>query len=53
MAIFTKAEDLFGLFNQSVGGGAIEGGQPGYETRRFFHQKAFDPFRGDQTKPGR
>ena len=39
MAIFTKAEDLFGLFNQSVGGGAIEGGQPGYETRRFFQPK--------------
>jgi hypothetical protein len=36
MAIFTKAEDLFGLFNQSVGGDAIQGGQPGYETRRFF-----------------
>ena len=39
MAIFTKAEDLFELFNQSVGGGAIEGGQPGYETRRFFQPK--------------
>ena len=22
------------------------------ETRRVFHQKAFDPFRGEQTKPG-
>jgi len=39
MVIFTKAEDLFGLFNQSVGGDAIEGGQPGYETRRFFQPK--------------
>ena len=23
------------------------------ETRRVFHQKAFDPFRGEQTKPGK
>jgi hypothetical protein len=39
MAIFTKAEDLFELFGQSVGGDVIEGGQPGYETRRFFQPK--------------
>ena len=36
MAIFTKAEDLFELFNQSVGGNPIEGSNPGYENNRIF-----------------
>jgi len=40
MAIFTKADDLFELFGQSVGGNPIEGGNVGYETKRFFQPEA-------------
>ena len=40
MAIFTKAEDLFELFDQSVGGNPIEGGNVGYETKRIFQPEA-------------
>ena len=40
MAIFTKAEDLFELFDQSVGGDPIEGGTPSYETRRIYQPNA-------------
>ena len=40
MAIFTKAEDLFELFNQSVGGNPIEGSNPGYENNRIFQPEA-------------
>ena len=40
MAIFTKAEDLFELFDQSVGGDPIEGGGVGYETRRIYQPNA-------------